>query len=223
LYRIFLIKVQKFNYEKKDLNVPFSQKRIIIGFLSRMVTNAIFLSHSLRAKVIVRLAIKEPVPHIIQIQTDKIRYLGPDERSFASIILKAERKILEQISNSQNNHWFQPNPGLFAKITDDLLIDLNSYLNEPIGLIQFDYNSTIRDNISRDATDFSYEDFERKINNLQEMYNSNIFIFNFEKEATDLPEPLLALRSAHHNVKIPKLLNPPKLVGIINIILDKRK
>lgn len=223
MYRIFLIKTQKFSYEKKDLNVPFSQKRITIGILSHMVTNAIFLSHSLREKVIVRIAIEEPIPHIIQIQTDKIRYLGPDERSFASIILKAERKILEQKNGSLNNHWFQPNPGLFAKITDDWLVDLDSYLNEPIGLIQFNYNSPLREGIAREAIGFSFRDFEEKIRRFQEMFNSNIFIFNFKKEDGDWFEPSLTLNTTHHLVNIPKLLNPPKLVGIINIILDKRK
>lgn len=223
MYRIFLIKVQKFNYEKKDLNVPFSDKRINIGVLSRMVTNAIFLSHSLREKVIVRVLIEEPVPHIIQIQTNKIRYLGPDERSLASIILKTERKIVEQKNDSLNNHWFQPNPGLFVKITNDWLIDLEPYLNEPVGLIQFNYNSQISDRISQKVIGFSFKDFEEKINNFQEKYNSNVFIFNFKKDDPDRFEPSLVLNAAHHLVKIPKILNPPTLVGIINVILDKRK
>lgn len=223
MYRIFLIKVQKLNYEKKDLNVPFSQKRVNIGVLSRMVTNAIFLSHALREKAIVRIAIEEPVAHIIQIQTDKIRYLGPDERSFASIILKAERKIMEQKSNPQNDRWFQPNPGLFAKITSDWLIDLDQYLNEPVGLIHFSYNHTIKDGLSQELTNFSFRSFEEKINNFQELFNSNVFVFNFTKEDTKRFEPSLALNVTHHHIKINKSHNPPKLVGIINIILDKRR
>ncbi len=223
MFRIFLIKVQKFDYEKKDLNVPFSQKRSTIGVLSRMVTNAIFLSHALREKVIVRIAIEEPVPHIIQIQTDKIRYLGPDERSFASIILKAERKIMEQKNESIIDRWFQPNPGLFAKITNDWLIDLDSYLNEPIGLIQFNYDLPINDGLSQESNGFSLRDFEEKINNFQDLFKSNIFIFNFTNEDTKWFEPSLALNTTFHHIKIPKILNPPKLVGIINIILDKRK
>ncbi len=188
-----------------------------------MVTNAIFLSHSLRKKVIVRLAIEEPVPHIIQIQTDKIRYLGPDERSFASIILKAERKIIEQKINSPNDHWFQPNPGLFAKITDDWLIDLDLYLNEPIGFIQFNYNSTNGENIVQETIDFSFRGFEEKINSFCEKFNSNIFVFNLTKGAIDWCEPPLPLNTVPHHIQIPKIVNPPKIVGLINIILDEIK
>ena len=61
MQRIFVISLTELDYEKKDLNVSFSENRHSIGLLSRIVTNAIFLSHSLREKVIIRIFIEKPV------------------------------------------------------------------------------------------------------------------------------------------------------------------
>jgi len=216
LHRIFLIKIDEFTFEKKDLNIPFTEKRRNIGTLSGIITNAIFLSHSLRENVIVRLLIKKPMQHIIQIQTDKIRYLGPEERSLASIILKAERKILENYDTSFRDKWFQPNPGLFACITDNWYFDLDQYISEPIGIIQF----TETDNTNKE---FSAIQFEQIILASREKNNSSIYFFDLTCSDKELELQPLNLKSVLHQEKIAKVPSLPKLIGLINIILDKKE
>ena len=134
MQRIFVISLLELNYEKKDLNVSFSENRLSIGLLSRIVTNAIFLSHSLREKVIIRIFIEKPVSHIVQIDSATIRYLGPELRSLASLLLKAKKKFLEAFSNNYfpNNIWFEANPGLFIRLADNPFQDLSTKANTPI-------------------------------------------------------------------------------------------
>ena len=60
MQRFFVITLTELNFEKKDLNVPFSEDRLNIGKLSRIVTNAIFLSHSLRENVFIRIFVEKP-------------------------------------------------------------------------------------------------------------------------------------------------------------------
>lgn len=119
----------------KGVTAPFSLNDLPgaagrMDILCRCVNAALFLSHDLRRDVRVYLVLKgEPAPpKIIRFDGNDVRYLGPDERSAASLI----RKALEK--NAQES-WSESMPGVSIRRGElkDLLHELNEkviYLRE---------------------------------------------------------------------------------------------
>ena len=144
MQRIFVYFVNDLDFEKKDLNEPNSPNRVTVGILSRAITNSIFLSHKLRENILIRIYVHEPIPHVYQISSDRIRYLGPEERSFASIIRKAERYFLDKNHEELEGHkWFQPNPGLFLIKNSNPFIELEQLHKQPFTVINFQDTKTV--------------------------------------------------------------------------------
>ena len=217
LQRIFVFFVKDLSYEKKDLNEPSSQNRLLVGVLSRAITNSIFLSHALRENIIIRIFVQEEVPHVYHISSDNIRYLGPEERSFASICRKAERFLKEKISQGIDNEiWYQPNPGFFLKVADNPFVDLDDKLANPAVI----YEITVR------KPAISLIAFEELL--LTQTTNQSSLIFPFvittkEKQLeVDLKE-IIPFDHQYFSIALEQKYDIPKLVSIIHLILDKKE
>ncbi|NPE09265.1 MAG: hypothetical protein GNW80_13350 [Asgard group archaeon] len=221
MQRIFVISLTELTYEKKDLNVSFSENRLSIGLLSRIVTNAIFLSHSLREKVIIRIFIEKPVSHIIQIDSATIRYLGPELRSLASLILKAKKKFLEVFSNNYftNNIWFEANPGLFIRLASNPLQDLSVKAKTPIPLVSVALDNN---HINPDARSVTLKEFVHLIKTLSENKNAFIVYFSFIPEHLS-KIPLNSQDFLINSVVISQKIDLARLTNIVNIILDENR
>lgn len=220
--RYFLFVIPDLTYEKKDLNVPNSDERIIIGRISRMITNTIFLSHSLRKNITIRLFIRNPIPYVIQIESEKIRYLGPDLRSFASLMLKARKFLLKRIEmSSLTKKWYEPNPGLFLKPTNNPFEDLFSSETSSVDILSFTFLSK-----KENETNFcsTIIDLERII--LNQLNKNNVIIYNFDfSDFLSKDIQFIAYENEYEwiNVHLDSKLMYPKLVSIINLILDKNE
>ncbi len=218
--RYFLFVIPELTYEKKDLNVPVSMRRTIIGRISRMITNAIFLSHSLRKEITIRLFVGTPKPHFIQIESEKIRYLGPGLRSFASLMLKVRKFLLEKIETSTLiEQWYEPNPGLFLKPTSNPFEDLIKSNSPLVDVLSFSHLSEEENNVLTCPT---INDFENMIRNYLDKDKILIYYFDFSSSLSfDLQSIAKENNYTFNYVSISRNLNCPKLVSIINIILDK--
>ena len=221
MQRIFVISLTELNYEKKDLNVSSSEYRRSIGLLSRIVTNAIFLSHSLREKVIIRIFIEKPVSHIIQIDSATIRYLGPELRSLASLLLKAKKKFLEALSNNYftNNVWFEANPGLFIRLASNPFEDLSVKASTPIPLVSIALDNN---NENPDVKSITLKEFEHLIMTLSEKKNAFIvYLSLIPKQLSKIP--LNTQDYIITSVAISQKIDLARLTNIVNIILDRNK
>lgn len=221
MQRIFVISLTELNYEKQDLNVSSSENRQSIGLLSRIVTNAIFLSHSLREKVIIRIYIEKPVSHIIQIDSATIRYLGPELRSLASLLLKAKKKFLEAFSNNYftNNVWFEANPGLFIRLASNPFEDLSVKASDPIPLVSIALDNNQKE---PDVKSVTMKEFEHLIMTLSE--NKNTFIVSFSlipEQPTQIP--LNTQDFVITSIAISQKIDLARVTNIVNIILDGNK
>ncbi|MCK5045619.1 MAG: hypothetical protein KAS22_03500 [Candidatus Heimdallarchaeota archaeon] len=221
MQRIFVISLTELNYEKKDLNVSSSEYRRSIGLLSRIVTNAIFLSHSLREKVIIRIFIEKPVSHIIQIDSATIRYLGPELRSLASLLLKAKKKFLEALSINYftNNVWFEANPGLFIRLASNPFEDLSVKASTPIPLVSIALDNN---NENPDVKSITLKEFEHLIMTLSEKKNAFIvYLSLIPKQLSKIP--LNTQDYIITSVAISQKIDLARLTNIVNIILDRNK
>lgn len=220
MQRIFVISLPELNYEKKDLNVSFSENRFSIGLLSRIVTNAIFLSHSLREKVVIRIFIEKPVSHIVQIDSATIRYLGPELRSLASLLLKAKKKFLEAFSNNYftNNIWFEANPGLFIRLADNPFQDLSTKANTPIPLVSVSLDSNHKK--PENVKSVTLKEFEHLMKTFSE--NKNAFILYLPFISEHLSKiPLSSQDFIITSIEISQKIDLARLTNIVNIILDE--
>lgn len=96
-----------------------------MDILCRCVSQALFLSHSIRKGVeVYLLLLGEPdPPRVIRIRSDELRRMSPDERNIAGHIRKA-------LSVKPSKHWIETNSGIHVakKSLKDILIELsNSY------------------------------------------------------------------------------------------------
>jgi len=221
MQRIFVISLTELNYEKQDLNVSFSENRRSIGLLSRIVTNAIFLSHSLREEVIIRIFIEKPVSHIIQIDSATIRYLGPELRSLASLLLKAKKKFLEAFYNKYfaNNVWFEANPGLFIRLANNPFEDLSVKASTLIPLISVALDNNHK---NPDVKSITLKEFEHLIVTLSE--NKNTFIVSYSFISGHLSKiPLNSQDFIINRVVVSQKIDLARLTNIVNIILDENR
>ncbi len=219
--RFFVISLKDLAFEKEDLNVPFSENRLIIGTLSRIVTNAIFLSHSLRKDVFIRIFIEKPISHIIQINSSTIRYLGPELRSLSSLLLKAKKKFQEALENNYfaSNDWLETNPGFFVKLTNNPFQDLPIEEESPIPLVHIISDRNKKDTQEKEL---SLDEIDRLIPKLSE--NSDTFILSLSLCSISFSLDLLN----HQDFKLTKItvsnkIDLARITTIINLILDKNE
>ncbi|MHA1212055.1 MAG: hypothetical protein ACTSSH_06305 [Candidatus Heimdallarchaeota archaeon] len=211
--RSFLFHISDLSYTKSDLNIPNTSNRHVIGQLARMITNALFLSHSLRSNITIRIFVSNPIPHLFQIKSETIRYLGPELRSSASILLKAEKFFHEEIISSLETKWFQPNPGLFLKLTDNPFVEIE----EPFTLLSIHTQQDPK----LDLQTISIYELEEiiKTNHV----GANSLIFHFPLTIV----PSLSIDEIKLPIKQHKVLlldnNPPipNIITQVNLMLDK--
>ncbi|NHJ33472.1 MAG: hypothetical protein FK732_11485 [Asgard group archaeon] len=219
MQRLFVISLTEIDYEKKDLNVPFSEKRLIVGQLSRIITNAIFLSHSLRENITIRIFVEKPISHLIQIDSATIRYLGPELRSFASILLKTKKKFSEALTNNHftNNTWLEANPGFFIRLVDNPFQDLTLQADEPIPLVCLISSKKHKD---LEVESYTLKNFEKLVLTLSR--NKNAFFIHLpltSDQYSRIPEN--SQKFTIRKIAISNEIDLARLTNIINIILDK--
>ncbi|HUT80011.1 MAG TPA: hypothetical protein VMZ29_02320 [Candidatus Bathyarchaeia archaeon] len=214
--RNFLFIIPDLDYQKNDLNVKEPHVRAIIGQLARIITNTLFLSHSLRKDILILIFVLKPKPHLFKISSESIRYLGPELRSSASIFLKAEKFIQEKLLVDEKQtieKWFEPNPGLFVKLTNLPFIGLKE--NMHFIFIECDKNF--------ESQQMTLQKFDELItNNNSNDHTKTFYVFSLLKDFSALQtfEPIFPEKNS---VKI-NLVNKipiPNILTIINLILDK--
>ncbi|MBD3191454.1 MAG: hypothetical protein GF308_12470 [Candidatus Heimdallarchaeota archaeon] len=234
MYKLFIFSVPELNYTKKDLNVAQSKNRRYIGLLARMVTNAIFLSHALRKNITIRIFVQKIIPHIIQIQSETIRYLGPEERSLASLLLKAETVFKEEIAHGfiskDSTSWLEPNPGILVRVTENPLVNIEEFLEPPQTIVKIDSltgnsHSTVEKTGNQKL---SLKVFEEQLLTIAENYSSLIFPFDLSfldnnqgKESSSKEKRNRSDPFQEYSLSLRKKIAPAQLVTIINLILDK--
>ncbi|NHJ87224.1 MAG: hypothetical protein FK734_17300 [Asgard group archaeon] len=221
--RIFSFVIPSLNYSKNDLNIPSSPNRLIIGTLSRMVTNAIFLSHALRDNLIIRILVLEPVPHLYHISNEKIRYLGPGLRSLASILLKAEKYLLENDKLAHN--WLEPNPGLFVIKNYDIYFDLAKDIEEPMICINIE-NKTYEKQQTQKEKDYlilknySLSDIEYYLKTIKGKWNTILIILSMLDSPLNYVDYFKEDSENNIVIQLKDEISNPKIVSIMNLILD---
>ncbi|MHA1186687.1 MAG: hypothetical protein ACTSXA_10375 [Candidatus Heimdallarchaeota archaeon] len=217
MQRIFVYFVSELFFEKKDLNVASSPNRILIGTLSRAITNTIFLSHALRENIIIRIVVQKEVPHIYQIKSDSIRYLGPEERSFASICRKAERFFKDRLAEGMNeDNWYEPNPGFFLRKSVNPFVGLEQLLSKPVSILD----------LQTATKETTLNDFEELLQKNTKDVSSLIVPLVISSKSDDQQINILEKISFEHqliNVKLKSDYDIPKLVSIVNLVLDKNE
>ncbi|NHJ47765.1 MAG: hypothetical protein FK733_08255 [Asgard group archaeon] len=214
LKRVFLFCVNNFEYEKKDLNIPYSEKRTSIGLISRMITNAIFLSHKLRQDLLVRIYVAKPNPHYYQIDSSTIRYLGPEMRSSASILLKAEKYAINYFDSNEDVNslkWHMPNPGLQLRFSNNLFADLELTNHESLMIIS-------ESNIQTKRKILSLENIENILSEITK--RKPIFLFNIDVDLSRNDFIQNKFASEIISTFKPDRLSFASIVSLINIILD---
>jgi hypothetical protein len=214
VYRFFIFCVSNLDYKKTDLNISDSKNRENIGKLARMVTNAIFLSHKLRNNVTIRIFVEEPVPHAYQIDSSTIRYLGPELRSLASLLLKGEKFVLDNfLTNIKSTNWFTPNPGLKLAQTANIFLDLQ--LNEENSILHISHTENNTDKKER----ISLKSLNKVIHKLFEK-ESFIFLLNIDANLGENRSYLANLKKKCISKKSIDSITYPTLVSLLNLILD---
>ena len=200
-----------------DLNVPSSPNRTLIGTLSRAITNTIFLSHALRENIIIRIFVQKDVPHVYQIRSDSIRYLGPEERSFASICRKAERFFNERLAEGMNDqNWYEPNPGFFLRKSGNPFIDLDQLLSKPISILNLQTSTN-------EITLGNFEDLlQKSTKEISSLVIPLIIALQNDKMALNVLD-MVPFEYQLIDAKLSLDYDIPKLVSIINLILDKNE
>ena len=217
MQRVFVYFLSELSYEKKDLNVPSSPNRTLIGTLSRTITNTIFLSHALRENIIIRIFVQKDVPHIYQISSDSIRYLGPEERSFASICRKAERFLKDKIAEGiDEQKWYKPNPGFFLRKSDNPYVDIDQLLAKPVAFL----------NLQSPTDEITLNSFEELLLKNTKDISSLIIPLIISSDNNPIQSNVQDMISFEHqkiNAKLKLNYDIPKLASIVNLILDKKE
>lgn len=95
-------------YTKKDIDIGNIQPEIYNH--CSIIRECFCLSYSIRKDTNLYFYYKNP-PLVIKFEGKKLRYLGPDERSQALLLLKVLNKGLK----TRNNNWEQSTPGIYIK------------------------------------------------------------------------------------------------------------
>ena len=114
-----ILKTSPPKYTKKDIdigNIPHE-----LYAICSIIRESFCLSYSIRKDINLYFYFENP-PHIIKFEGKKLRYLGPDERSQALLLLKVLNKGLK----TSNGNWERSTPGIYIKIHKGLsaIIDL---------------------------------------------------------------------------------------------------
>ncbi len=150
----FLLLLEKnINYSKKDID----KGRTPLGIykICSCIRETFCLSYAIRKDNVLYLYFqKEHV--LIKFDGQKLRYLGPDERSQALLLKRALNKIHEEFDH-KNKGWIRSTPGIYIKKfsndlelieflisislgTNNLILDNHQNIEEITNPINFDKN-----------------------------------------------------------------------------------
>ncbi|MHA1628806.1 MAG: hypothetical protein ACTSXO_09060 [Candidatus Heimdallarchaeota archaeon] len=219
--RVFLFLLPELHFTKSDLNISNSSKRPVIGTLARMITNAIFLSHSLREELTIQIFIEKPESHIFTIQSNTIRYLGPELRSSGSILLKAEDAVKKKIESElfADQEWFQPHRGLLARFQQK---PLDNFIAQVKSFHCFIFH--------KEGTSFPFDlPSSNFFNGLEELLKRHanacemlFFVFSLGQLSLEkLLAPVLGEKQRITTISLTQNLDFPQAINIINVILDQ--
>lgn len=176
-----ILKTSPPKYTKKDIdvgNIPYE-----LYAICSIIRESFCISYSIRKDINLYFYFKNP-PYIIKFEGKKLRYLGPDERSQAILLLK----VLNKEFKTPNNNWEQSTPGIYVKIHKGLsvIIDLITenlkdeiifllYENDFEGTKDLEQLTNLKDSLYIiPSPDFSYD-----IITFQEMFFNSTFKLTF--------------------------------------------
>ncbi|MFX1388892.1 MAG: hypothetical protein ACFE9Z_02375 [Promethearchaeota archaeon] len=129
--------------------------------LSNCIKEAFCLSYSIRKENNLFIFLRNK-QILIKFEGNKLKYLGPDERSQTLLLEKALNRLNK--SNFHNyDRWFQSTPGIFVRKfrSDNFFIDyISSIINDNFSFIEVDPRKEFKDlNLNIDNLRFLEETF----------------------------------------------------------------
>lgn len=200
----FLLILEKIiEYDKKIIDKGLTPQKIYE--LCSCIREVFCLSYSIRKNNFLYLYFqKEHV--LVKFEGNKLRYLGPDERSQALLLEKALNKVKEEI-NINKNIWIKSTPGIFVRKFSDIYSFIDFYRSIAIGK---SFLITNDPQIDEEKVDI----FNLK-NNFVEIKETDFFIipvYTISRENSKMIE-------LFKEVKNIKLLSLSKIKDMENIIL----
>ncbi|MFX1308246.1 MAG: hypothetical protein ACFE9M_01010 [Promethearchaeota archaeon] len=191
------------NYSKRDIDQGKTPPNIYN--LCSCIRETFCLSYSIRK--INNLYLYFQKSHVlIKFEGDKLRYLGPDERSQALLLQKALNKVQIDMFN-ENKKWKKSTPGIFVK----KFIDSSSFINF-CSLIMQGKSFLIIENLQ--YVEEKVKDFTLN-NNFIEIMENNFFIiptYFISKDNTYVIEKFKEMKNI-------KLISFSKIKGVQDKIL----
>jgi hypothetical protein len=191
----FLLLIEKIiDYNKVVIDKGQTPK--IIYDLCSCIRESFCLSYSIRKNNTLYLFFqKEHV--LIKFEGKKLRYLGPDERSQALLLIKAINKTKEENSD-KNNRWLKSTPGIFIRKFFEFSSFIEFYKSIVIGKSFFlidnpQFVEKIGEYLNLNQINFEFSDFDffiipvykitRKNSNLIERFKEvkNIYPLSLSK------------------------------------------
>ena len=208
----FLLIIEEFiNYTKKDIDKGLTPP-LIYKICCSCIRETFCLSYAIRKNNTLYLYFqKEKI--LIKFEGTNLRYLGPDERSQALLLIKALDKNTSTI-NSDGNKWIKSTPGIYSKsfIDDFSFIDyLGSSVQDPIIFIYDDVDNRDESNIPE----------IRNLNTLENLRDNFYIIptYPFSKK-NNITKLILSLTNIKL-VTIPKIRSIQDKILYINYLIDK--
>ncbi|MFX1432077.1 MAG: hypothetical protein ACFFCY_18060 [Promethearchaeota archaeon] len=99
------------NYSKKDIDKRKTPPKIYK--ICSCIRETFCLSYNIRKSNVLYLYFQKECI-LIKFEGEKLRFLGPDERSQALLLKKCLNKMFDNLNNSYNR-WIKSTPGIFGK------------------------------------------------------------------------------------------------------------
>ena len=126
----FLLILEKIiDYDKKVIDKGLTPQKVYK--LCSCIRETFCLSYSIRKDNSLYIYFQKEHA-LIKFEGNKLRYLGPDERSQALLLEKALNKIREEI-NIKNGIWIRSTPGIFVRRFSDISSFIDFYESIAIG------------------------------------------------------------------------------------------
>ncbi|MBD3341368.1 MAG: hypothetical protein GF353_19840 [Candidatus Lokiarchaeota archaeon] len=127
LVNFLLIYDKTIVYEKNDIDKGKTPP--LIYEICSCLREAFCLSYAIRKNNNIYLYFKD-TSGLIKFQGNKLKYLGPDERSQALLLLKAQNKI-KVAKLQESNGWIKSTPGIYVKKCKNILSFVQSEMCDP--------------------------------------------------------------------------------------------
>ncbi|NVM36029.1 MAG: hypothetical protein HWN81_10560 [Candidatus Lokiarchaeota archaeon] len=200
----FLLILEKIiEYDKKIIDKGLTPQKVYE--LCSCIREVFCLSYSIRKNNLLYLYFqKEHV--LVKFEGNKLKYLGPDERSQTLLLEKALNKVKEEIS-LKNGIWIKSTPGIFVRKFSDISSFIDFYRSIALGK-----SFLITSNPLIDEEKVDIFKLNNKLVEIKEIDFFVIPIYTISRENSKMIE-------LFKEVKNIKLLSLSKIKDMENIIL----